>query len=324
MGISLIEGFLVRMEKALGGMLNRREFLRYQAKGALFLTAASSGLMTPRRLLGAAEPYIGMAVGSPAAAVREAVNILGGMKAFVKPGEKVVIKPNMSFDGPVQDATSTHPEVIRELVAMCREAGASRVRVLDHPLRPTEKCIQGVRESCRIFGNDIVHALDREDFYREVKIAKGRSLKETDVMKDVLDSEALIAVPVAKSHGSTGVSLSMKGMMGLVLNRSVMHWRYNLHESIVDLCTILRPRLVLIDATRVLTTNGPGGPGKVITPRTVIASRDMVAADAAAVAMFEWYGKKMEPRQVKHIRLAHERGIGRMDIGNLTTRKVVL
>jgi hypothetical protein len=50
----------------------------------------------------------------------------------------------------------------------------------------------------------------------------------------------------------------------------------------------------------------------------------MVAADASAVAMFEWYGRKMEPRQVKHIRLAHERGIGRMDIGNLKTRKVVL
>ncbi len=100
-------------------------------------------------------------------------------------------------------------------------------------VKATEKCIQGVRESCRIFGNDIVHALDREDFYQEVKIAKGASLKETDVMKEVLDSEVLIAAPVAKSHGSTGVSLSLKGMMGLVLNRSVMHWRYNLHESIV-------------------------------------------------------------------------------------------
>jgi uncharacterized protein (DUF362 family) len=81
---------------------------------------------------------------------------------------------------------------------------------------------------------------------------------------------------------------------------------------------------VVIDATRVLTTNGPGGPGKVITPKTVIASRDMVAADATAVAMFEWYGKKMEPRQVKHIKLAHERGLGRMDIQNLNTRKVVV
>lgn len=324
MGSSVMERFLEQMERGLGRSVGRREFIISHVRGAFCLGAASSFLAAPKWLHAAEKPDIAIAVGEPAAAVRAAVNLLGGIKAFVRPGEKVVIKPNMSFDGPVQDATNTHPEVIRELAAMCKEAGSSRVRVLDHPLRPSEKCIEGAREACRIIGNDIVHALDKEDFYREVKISRGKSLLETEVMKDVLDSEVLIAAPVAKSHGSTGVSLSMKGMMGLVLNRSVMHWRYNLHESVVDLCTILKPRLVIIDATRVLTTSGPGGPGKVITPRTVIASTDMVAADATAVSMFEWYGKKMEPRQVRHIKLAHERGIGRMDIANLTTRRVIL
>ncbi len=324
MSISLIEKLLAQMGQAYNIPISRREFIKSHAKGALLATAASSGLITPRILHAATPPDIAIAVGDPAAAARAAVNLLGGMKAFVKTGERVVIKPNMSFNGSIQDATNTHPEIIRELVAMCKEAGASKIRVLDHPLRPSEQCIQGAREACRIFGDDIVHALDKKDFYREVEISKGVSLKETDVMRDVLESDVLIAAPVAKSHGSTGVSLSMKGMMGLVLNRSVMHWRYNLHESVVDLCTILRPKLVLIDATRVLTTNGPGGPGTVITPRTVIVSRDMVAADATAVQMFEWYDKKMEPRQVRHIKLAHERGLGRMDIQNLSTKKVVL
>ena len=324
MSISLMEWLFAWMEKSCRIPINRREFMRSQAKGALFLAAASSGLIMPRMLHGASAPDIGLATGGPAAATRAAVNLLGGMKAFVKSGERVVIKPNMSFDGPVQDALNTHPEVIRELVAMCKEAGASRIRVLDHPLRPSEQCIEGAREACRLFGDDMVHALDKKDFYREAAISKGVSLRQTDVMKDVLESDVLIAAPIAKSHGSTGVSLSMKGMMGLVYNRSIMHWRYNLHSSIVDLCTILRPGLVVIDATRVLTTNGPGGPGKVITPKTVIASRDMVAADSTAVAMFEWYGKKMEPRQVKHIKLAHERGLGRMDIQNLNTKKVVV
>ncbi len=323
MNIRMMEQFLAWMEKNSHIPINRRQFMKYQVKGAFLLTTVSSGLIIPRMLHGASVPDIGIAQGDPAAATRAAVNLLGGMKAFVKAGQKVVIKPNMSFDGPVSDAVNTHPEVMRELALMCKEAGASRIRVLDHTLRPSEQCIQGARDACRVFGNDIVHALDKEEFYQEVTINKGVSLSQTDVMKDVLESDVLIAAPVAKSHGSTGVSLSMKGMMGLVLNRSIMHWRYNLHSSIVDLCTILKPRLVVIDATRVLTTNGPGGPGKVITPKTVIASRDMVAADATAVAMFEWYGKKMEPRQVKHIKLAHERGLGRMDIQNLNTRKVI-
>jgi uncharacterized protein (DUF362 family) len=110
----------------------------------------------------------------------------------------------------------------------------------------------------------------------------------------------------------------MKGMMGLIYNRWDMHGKYDLNRSIVDLCTLLTPRLVIVDATRVLTTNGPAGPGKVIEMDTVIASRDMVAADAMAVSIGEWYGRKMKPSQVGHIRLAHERGLGRMDIENLS------
>ncbi|MCE5274202.1 MAG: DUF362 domain-containing protein [Syntrophaceae bacterium] len=324
MGNSLIEMFLSRFEQFAGRSLTRRGFMKAQGVGTILLAGASSGIITPGVLRAASPPDVGVAVGDPAAAARAAVNLMGGMKAFVKPGSKVVIKPNMSFAEGVDSGTNTHPAIVRELVAMCREAGASKVRVLDHPLRPTELCVQEAKDACRIFGNDIVHALNKGDLYSGVALPKGVSLKKTDVMKDVLEADVLIAAPVAKSHGSTGVSLSMKGMMGLVWNRTVMHWRYDLHTSIVDLCTLLKPDLVLIDATRVLSTNGPGGPGVVLRPRTVIASRDMVAADASAVQMFAWYGRRMEPHQVQHIKIAHERGLGRMDIGSLVTRKVVV
>ena len=324
MSKGLIELFLTRLENSAGISLSRREFMKTHAKGALLLAAASSGMMIPRIADAASTPDLGIAVGNPGPAARAAVNLMGGMKALVKPGSKVVIKPNMSFAKPAEFATNTHPEIIRELVAMCREAGAAKIRVLDHPLRPNDLCIQEAKEACRIFGGDIVHALNTGDFYSEAAIPQGSSLKKTDVMKDVLDADVLISAPVAKSHGSTGVSLSMKGMMGLILDRGVMHWRYDLHASIVDLCTLLKPKLVVIDATRVLSTKGPGGPGLVLKPRTVIASRDMVAADAMAVQMFEWYGVKMDPHQVRHIKIAHERGLGRMDIQNLIARKVVI
>ena len=324
MSKSLIQLLLAHMEQYFGKAVSRREFMITQGIGALVLASASSGITAPQVIHAAEVPYIGVAVGDPARAARAAVDLLGGMKAFVKPGNKVLIKPNMSFAEGVDSGTNTHPEIIRELVAMCREAGASRVRVLDHPLRPTELCVQEAKDACQIFGDDIVHALRKSDFYTEVAIPQGSSLKKTDVMKDVLDSDVLIAAPVAKTHGSTGVSLSMKGMMGLIWSRAIMHWRYDLNNSIVDLCTLLKPKLVMIDGTRVLSTNGPGGPGIVLRPKTVIVSRDMVAADAYAVKTFEWYGKKMEPHQVRHIRIAQERGLGRIDIGNLVTRKVVL
>ncbi|MBW2366795.1 MAG: DUF362 domain-containing protein [Deltaproteobacteria bacterium] len=301
--------------------LNRRSFLKGQLK-ALLLATAGTTVLSGLRPATASMPDLAVATGDQGPAVRAAVQSLGGMSAFVKPGQKVVIKPNMSFANGTEMGSNTHPLVVKELVAMCKEAGAGRVRVLDNPLRTTELCIEGVQSACEVFNENLVHGIKNREMFKETAIPQGVTMKQTDVMTDVLTADVLIAAPTAKSHAGTGVSLSMKGMMGLIYNRRIMHSRYDLPASIVDLATLLKPDLVVVDATRVLSTNGPHGPGKIIPTRTIIASRDMVAADALAVQMFEWYGRRMAPRQVKHIRLAHERGLGRMDVDNLTIQKV--
>ena len=314
--------FCEHLEPSARSPMSRRGFLRYNARLLLWTAAISAGLRLPRPAAAGEIPDIALAVGDRVPATRAAVDLLGGMRRFVKPGQKVVIKPNMSFAGGPEDATDTNPEVVRELVAMCREAGAERVRVLDHTLRREERCIEGVQKACEVHGDDIVQAVSRSRFFKETPIPEGRQMTETDVMREVLEADVLIAAPVAKSHSGAGVSLSMKGMMGLVYNRGVMHSRYDLHESIVDLASLLKPALVVVDGSRVLSTNGPGGPGRVLKMDTIIASADMVAADAQAVAMFEWYGRKLQPRNVKHIRIAHERGLGRMDVENLRLKQV--
>ena len=306
--------------------MNRREFFRYQAKGVLWMIAAGSGILLPKRLIAASVPDIAVVKGAPAAATRAAVDLLGGMKQFVKPGDRVVIKPNMSFSTPPERASNTHPEVVRELAVMCKEAEAASILVLDHTLAREELCLEksGIREACNSISKKMVFALSDDRFYKATDIPEGKSMTSTDIMKEVLKSDVLIAAPVAKSHSATGVSLSMKGMMGLNYDRRVMHGKYDLHTSIVDLCTILKADLTVIDGTRVLSTNGPGGPGKVLKGDTIIASRDMVAADAYAVSIFEWYGKRFKPRQVRHIREAHKRGLGRMDVENLNVKAIDL
>lgn len=110
--------------------MHRRDFLKFQAAAALSIGAAALAL--PNRVLADASPDIAVVKGAPAAATRAAVELLGGMSAFIKPGQKVVIKPNMSFTADVASATNTHPEVVRELLVMCMEAGAGTVRILDH------------------------------------------------------------------------------------------------------------------------------------------------------------------------------------------------
>ncbi len=311
-------------ENSAARRLSRREFLKRQMQYATWVTLGLSGLAVPRPAIASGTADIGIVVGRPAAAVRAAVELLGGMATVVKPGDKVIVKPNMSFPGGTRLGANTTPEIVREVVALCLEAGAARIRVLDNTLGNPDACISDIRETCEKIKEGIVHAVSDGDFFRQVNIGgQGAIYTNSNIMKDVLDADVIIAVPTAKSHGQTGVSLSMKGMMGLVHDRMTMH-QVGLDDAIVNLANFLRPKLVLVDATRVLSTNGPRGPGKVLKTDTVIASRDMVAADAQTVSMFEWYGRRMKPRQVRHILLAHEMGIGRMDIENLLVKKIDL
>ncbi|MEJ2639990.1 MAG: DUF362 domain-containing protein [Desulfosarcinaceae bacterium] len=301
--------------------IGRREFLIKHLHTAAAFVLAGAGIRWPRVAMAAGTPDLAVATGSPTHAVNKAILELGGMSRFVKPGQRVVIKPNMSFPHPLERATSTHPEVVRAVVAACKDAGAADIQVVDHPLRSTEACIEGVKQACAVFDEDMVFGPKESRHFKAAAIPEGQAFRKTDVLKSVLKADLLIAVPVAKSHGSTGVSLSMKGMMGLIYDRGIMHYRYDLDEAIVDLASLLRPQLVLVDATRVLTSRGPSGNGKVIRPGTIIAGTDMVAADAYTVEAFPWYGRKLAARNVKHIRIAHERGLGRMDVANLTIRR---
>ena len=118
--------------------MKRRDFIKHQLKAGFVLSAAGSGLLLPRRVLAGPEPDLAVVKGGPGPATRAAVELLGGMKRFVKPGQRVVIKPNMSFARPVEAGTNTHPQVVAELAAMCREAKAKKVLVLDNPLAPAE------------------------------------------------------------------------------------------------------------------------------------------------------------------------------------------
>ena len=307
--------------------MDRRTFIKLQAGGLLWTAIGApsiSSMLTPA--FANSYPDIAVVKGSPAAATRKAVDTIGGISRFVKTGQKVVIKPNMSFARRPEDASNTHPEVVREVLIMCKEAGASKIRVLDHSLQDPEQALtlSGIRDACDSVEKGICHHLMSDRFYKDAEIKHGKEMRSNAFMRDVLEADVLISVPIAKSHGSAGVSLSLKGQMGLVYDRRSMHSRYSLDVSIVDLCTLAKPALVVIDATRVLTTKGPGGPGDVITPDEIIASADPVAADAMAVASYKWYGRQIQPRQVGYIREAHERGLGSMDIDNMLIERIVL
>ena len=306
-------------------LMNRRKFIK---KSAEYTAYTAFGMILPGVFNETARadrlPDIVVAMGVPGTTTRAAVNTLGGMSRFVKAGNKVVIKPNMSFPNSPGWATTTHPDVVKELATMCLEAGAASIMVLDNPLRNAKLSLKrsGIKSAMESVPQSRTEGIESERFYKEVEVPEGIELASTKIMKQVLDADVLIAAPVAKSHSATGLSLSMKGMMGLIFNRRVFHRDMDLNTAVVDLCTVLKPQLTVIDVSRLLSSGGPNGPGKVLTMNKIVASTDMVAADAATVELGTWYGRKFKARQVKHIRMAHKRGLGNMDIGGQVVKEI--
>ena len=142
-----------------------------------------------------------------------------------------------------------------------------------------------------------------------------------EVLKDLLEGAVLISAPVAKSHSSTGVSLGLKGLMGLIWDRESFHSRFDINQGIADLATVLRPHLTVLDATRALVSGGPGGPGEVRKPNIVVAGTDPVAVDSFGVGIVPWYGQSFKGRQVEHLLAAHQRGLGKIDVEKLRIYK---
>ena len=304
---------------------NRREFLKNGLVASAAIAGVSLGIIEPSESFAGEYPDLTICDGKdPAIITRRAIEALGGIKRFVKPGAKVLIKPNMSFARGPESGANTNPLVVREVARLCADAGASRISIVDNVLNNPSDCMKlsKIPEFCKEVPNTHVNYVKNERLFRDVGVDRGTQFKKMKALSDALDADTLIAVPVGKSHGSSGVSMSMKGMMGLIYDRISFHNRYDLHESIVDMVTVLKPHLVVMDGTRILSTGGPGGPGVVIPMDLVIASTDMVASDAQMTALGKWYGKKIQPKQIKHIRIAAERGLGRIDLENLNIKKI--
>ena len=305
------------MGKDRNGM-SRRDFLMTASVGLAMGIAGG-----PDWLLAKEDYDLAVISGDPAAATRKALEAMGGISRFVKKGQRVVLKPNMSFANPPDRDSTTHPAVVSAVAQACLEAGAQWVMVLDYPLRKGELCLErsGMLDAFQALKGVHVLALEERKFYREIKVPQGKIFDRVEIMREVLESDVLISIPQAKSHSATGVSLGLKGLMGMIWDRYSFHSKYDMDQAIVELATVIKPQLTILDATRALVSGGPGGPGEVVKPNLIIAGTDPVAVDSYAVTVAPWYGQNFKGRQVKHILAAHQRGLGKIDLEQLKILK---
>jgi len=266
------------------------------------------------------DTYVAVARGeSPASIVQAALKALGGIERFVKSGDDVIIKPNICVAyHSYEYAATTNPEVVGTLTALCLGAGAQRVRVMDYPFGGTPEqayARSGIGEAVAAAGGKMEVMTGMK--YRDTAIPEGRDLKSWRVYGDVLDADVLIDVPIAKHHGLARLTLGMKNLMGLVLDRGEFH--SNLGQRVADLTSLLRPALTVVDAVRILNNHGPTGGdlNDVQQTNTVIASHDVVAADAYAATLFGLTGA-----DIPTVRSGAGMGLGTMDLKNIKIEEI--
>jgi len=317
--------------------LTRRQFLKLTGAAAVGValfgagctaqpTATTGGAPSPSK--GRRQPpaptgdqaYLAVARGSdPAAITKAAIAALGGIERFVQSGDDVIIKPNICVDyHPPEYAATTNPTVVATLVSLCRGAGARRVRVMDTPFGGTPEsayAVSGIEEAVRTAGGEM-EVMSPVKFVK-TPIPEGRDITEWEVYQDVLEANVLINVPIAKHHSLAGLTLGGKNLLGVILNPSRMH--FNLGQRVADLVSLVRPTLTVVDAVRILTAHGPtgGSLNDVQQTDTIIASHDIVAADAYATTLFGLTGAS-----IAYVKAAAEMGLGTMELDSIRIEEI--
>ncbi len=291
--------------------MKRRNFLK------LALSTIIASQLPSNVFSQTSSPVVAVAEGTDYGSItRKAIAALGGMKSFVRPGNTVVVKPNMGWDRKPEFAANTHPAVIKAVVEECLGAGAKRVKVFDNTCNDARRCYEscGIPEALKGMKNVDVRFVENDRFKKTAM--KGKFLKEWALYNDALTADVFINVPIAKHHALTGLTLGLKNMMGIMGdNRGYIH--RSIEDALCDVNSVVKSHLVIIDATRILTKHGPQGGNlkDVRVVNKVIASRDVVAADAYATTLFG-----MKPEELSTTAAAYKRGLGEM---NLSRIKVV-
>lgn len=299
---------------------DRREFLKKMAQASALLGASSLGLgLLEGEAQAAAQARVVVVRGTdPLRMLKSAMRVFASVTKQVK-GKSVVLKPNMSFRNPSAWGNNTSPEVAVAMAQLCREWGAKKIAAVDHTLGGGARAMQacGVQPALAKLGNVEVIAAQKKTEYVKRAVPRGKALKSTEISKVLAESDLLINIPVAKQHNSTRISAGLKNLMGLIWDRRYLHSEISLHQGIADLATVLRPSLTVIDATRVMVTNGPQGPGEVQKLNTIIVSTDPVAADAVAVGLTQWKRQRLKPDDIEHIKAAAALGLGVADLSRI-------
>jgi uncharacterized protein (DUF362 family)/Pyruvate/2-oxoacid:ferredoxin oxidoreductase delta subunit len=241
-------------------------------------------------------------------AVRRAVELVGGVGRFVRQGERILLKPNLLSAKAPERAITTHPEVARAMIGLVRDAGATP-EMGDSP----GGAIRGVE---RVWRNTGFLDLSEEagvplrSFEASGSEERSGARRAYMIAKPVLEADGVINLPKMKTHVLTLYTGAIKNMYGVVPGfmkgrlHSVAPRPVPFSRLLVDIFSLVPPRLSVMDAVVAMEGDGPSG-GSPRHVGAILASADAVALDAVASGMMGY-----RERQVPTVRLAEDAGLG--------------
>lgn len=242
--------------------------------------------------------------------LRKALKAMGTLAAFIKKGDRVLLKVNAAFATPPIICATTHPDLVAEMARMCFNAGASSVTVTDNPINDPTSCFQltGIRQKAEAAGAKIL--VPGENNFEPISLSGGKLIQNWPVLFEPLEqADKLIGMAPVKDHHRSGASMSMKNWYGLLGGRrNVFH--QDVHNIIKELALMVKPTLVVLDGTATMMQNGPtGGSLADLKPTdTMIVATDQVAADAFGATLLE-----RSPESLAFIKKAEAAGAGTSD-----------
>jgi uncharacterized protein (DUF362 family) len=233
-----------------------------------------------------------------------------------------VLKPNFCLPQAGESGTTTSTDLLDILCRRLIADGAKRIIITDHTLQKASDFDNaGFFELARRYPEVKIALANEERMFEPVEVS-GKVLKNTDRLRLLSRADLFINVATAKHHSATQVSLGTKNLMGTIWNRRDFHTKMDLGQAIGDLALAIRPTMTIIDASRVLLTGGPTGPGRVIAENRFFASFDTVAVDAVVTSRYSFGGREVAPKDVTHLRAAYENGVGEIDLQKIRVTKV--
>ena len=262
----------------------------YDRAGPARSAQDDTGVRIPDFLMPQLGQHLSIVRGSSRSETLEvALKSIGGIQAFIKKGDRILLKVNAAFASPPMLCATTHPDMVAAITRLCFKAGAASVTVTDNPINDPASCFRltGIEQAARSAGATVL--FPQKEFFKPFSLENAQLIRNWPVLYEPLSRiDKIIGTAPVKDHHRSGASMIMKNWYGLLGGRrNIFH--QDIHTIIQELAMMIKPTLVVLDGNTTMMRNGPtgGSLSDLKETHTMIVSTDQVAADAFGATLLD-------------------------------------